>query len=547
MIAAILGGAGLFLLGMVLLTEGIKAVAGDALRRVLSRMTGGPLKSVASGVVVTTVVQSSSATTLTTIGFVSAGLLTLPQAIGVIFGANVGTTGTAWLVSLLGLKFSIGAAALPVVGVGALLRLLARGRAAHLGLALAGFGLIFLGIDTLQSGMQDLGTKIDLSRFPGASVFGRLTLVIVGAVLTVVMQSSSAALATTLTALHGGTIDLLQAAALVIGANLGTTLTAGLAGIGATVPAKRTALAHILFNAVTGAVALLALRPLLAAAVVAAGWLGDGGDAVTIAAFHTVFNVLGVALLLPVLDPFARLVARLVPERGADITRNLDASVARVPAVAIEATRRTALEIASVLLDGALQRLRGDVQPERVSRRLDAADAALAETRRFLADVHTEPESPAEHIRHLDVLHAIDHLDRLAKALRARAYASTIAADPVLVHIAASAASGIESVDAWLRAEDGQAPIEAIRKVSKSIAGQRKRRREEVLQKTAAGAIAPDVAAERLDALRWLDRVAYHVWRMTEHLAGGEPVEPEEAGEREPKAGPIARREGAPA
>ena len=139
MIAGILGGVGLFLLGMVLLTDGLKAIAGDSLRSILARFTGGRVSSVVAGVTITLLMQSSSATVLTTIGFVSAGLLTFSQSIGVIFGANLGTTSIGWLVALLGLRFSISVVALPLVGIGAVMRLLTRGRMASVGLALAGF------------------------------------------------------------------------------------------------------------------------------------------------------------------------------------------------------------------------------------------------------------------------------------------------------------------------------------------------------------------------------------------------------------------------
>jgi len=238
MLSTILGGIGLFLLGMILLTDGLKALAGDSLRRVLARFAGGRLSSLAAGAGVTALVQSSSATTLTTIGFVSAGLLTFEQALGVILGANLGTTSTGWLVSILGLKFSISKVALPLVGIGALTRLLSRERLANLGLALAGFGLIFVGIDTLQLGMEGLSARIDPGSFPDASLQGRLLLVLIGVFMTVVLQSSSAAVATTLMALHAGTIDLTQAAALVVGQNVGTTVTAALGSIGATVAAE---------------------------------------------------------------------------------------------------------------------------------------------------------------------------------------------------------------------------------------------------------------------------------------------------------------------
>ncbi len=357
-ITTTLGGIGLFLLGMVLMTDGLKAAAGDALRSMLQRFTRGPWSALTTGLVVTALVQSSSATTLMTIGFVSAGLLQFQQAVGVIFGANIGTTSTSWLVSSLGLKVNVSIVAMPLVGVGALVRTIGRGRWAAIGTAVAGFGLVFVGIDVLQLGMQGLAEYIDPSLFPAAGLLGRLVLVAIRVVMTVVMQSSSAAAATTLAALSAGTIDLTQAAALVVGQNLGTTVTAGIAAIGASVPAKRTALAHVLFNGLTGVIAF-AVLPVFVAVV---DWItevfGGADDAMSLAAFHTCFNILGVALLMPFLARFARLIERIVPARGSALTQHLDPSVSRLPAVAIEVAQRTLGDIAAAAF--ALARSLGD-------------------------------------------------------------------------------------------------------------------------------------------------------------------------------------------
>jgi phosphate:Na+ symporter len=184
----LLGGIGLFLLGMVLLTDGLKAFAADALRRWLVRFTGTPFKAFSSGALVTAMVQSSSATTVTVIGFVSAGLLTFPQAVGVVMGASLGTTGTGWIVAVLGLKVSVGFYALPLVGVGAFMRLLARGKLRSFGLALAGFGLIFIGIETLQAGMQGLSGAFNLRILPSSGLWGHVLSMAIGIVLTVIIE-----------------------------------------------------------------------------------------------------------------------------------------------------------------------------------------------------------------------------------------------------------------------------------------------------------------------------------------------------------------------
>jgi phosphate:Na+ symporter len=528
-IAQVLGGIGVFLVGMILLTEGLKAAAGGALRRGLERVARGPVSSVLSGTAVTALVQSSSATTLTTIGFVSAGLLTFPQAVGLIFGANLGTTSTGWIVSVLGLKVSIGAVALPVVGVGALLRLLGRGRRADAGLALAGFGLIFLGIDTLQLGMEGLAERIDPARFPGATLPGRVLLVLIGAGMTVVMQSSSAAVATVLTALHAGTLGLEQTAYLVIGQNVGTTVKAILASLGASVPARRTALAHILFNLGAGALALAALPILLPLSAQVAG---PEDPAMAIALFHTAFNVLGVLVFLPFLAPFCGLVERLIPERHPLLTRHLDRSVAQVPEVAVEAARRAAWGTAQALFQVAAKDAPGP------SRQLEEVERALHRIRGFLGEVHAPSEGGEDYDRHLSVVHAVEHLDQLARILREypgvlrgpdagpdREWASD--RHSVRALLSEPASDGEEGEPAGPSAGSAR----RFRVQAQEMARVRRECRDLTLRRAASGALDPDRAWEALDRLRKVDAVAYHAWRAVHHLELADPRgEPEPDG-----------------
>jgi phosphate:Na+ symporter len=526
MIPALVGGIGLFLLGMILLTDGLKAAAGDALRRLLAHFTGGPIKALLSGAAVTAVVQSSSATTLTTIGFVSAGLLTFPQAVGVIFGANLGTTSTGWIVSLLGLKLNIGRVALPLVAVGAMMRLLTPGRTAAVGLALAGFGLIFVGIDMLQVGMADLALRLDPAALPGGTLAGRLLLVGVGIVMTIIMQSSSAALATTLTALASGTIDLQQGAALVIGQNVGTTMTAGLAAIGASVPAKRTALAHILFNVFTAVAAFAVLPVMLRAADAADGATASGP--ITLAAFHTIFKVLGVAILLPWVKRFSALIERMVPERGPILTRHLDSSVTALPPVAVEAARRTLFDVMQVASGAATDRLAGRNGPTQQAR-AEAGTTALDAVRVFMAQVRSTPDAHAAYARHVATLHVVDHLQRFIEASAERG-GRPVNGDARLAEAAAHLHHALDSVAAW-RHIDGPSPVQELAATSTALRPARDDQRRELLELTARGVIKPAEAAELLERMRWIDRLAYHLWRAAHHLAqpttaAGAPEEP---------------------
>jgi len=295
------GGIGLFLLGMQLMTDGLKLSAGKSLKSILKKSTRTPLRGILSGALITSMVQSSSAVTVATIGFVNAGLLSLKQAIRVAYGSNLGTTMTGWLVAVIGFGFHVQTFALPAIGIGMLTTLFSSNeRYSAIGKAVAGFGLFFLGIDLMKTGFTGLESLISLDALQDGGGIGLIVFVAVGFLTTLIMQSSSAAIAITLTASATGVIALNDAACMVIGANVGTTSTAVLAAIGATSNARRVAAGHVIFNVVTGIAALLIL-PLILFAV---RWLQQetgmsGGPATFLALFHTTFNLLGIALLWP--------------------------------------------------------------------------------------------------------------------------------------------------------------------------------------------------------------------------------------------------------
>jgi len=353
MLAELLGGIGLFLLGMWLLTEGLKLAAGGALERALARSTGTHLRGLLSGVLVTALVQSSSAVTVAAIGFVNAGLLTLGQALWVLFGANVGTTTTGWLVAAIGLDFKIEGAALPLVGLGMLLHFTGGGsRRRPAGMALAGFGVLFLGIGVLRGAFGDLGAQITLPG-TGEDVRSAAAFVLAGIALTVLTQSSSAALAVALSAAQGGLVPLTGAAGVVIGANVGTTFTAILAALGATANAKRASAAHVVFNVVTAAVALALLPWLVRAIVAGERALGaEPGPALTLAVFHSVFNVLGVLLMWPCAEALERFLLRRFRSSDEDEARpvHLDDNALAVPALALDALEREVRRLGAVAL-----------------------------------------------------------------------------------------------------------------------------------------------------------------------------------------------------
>lgn len=291
-ITGVLGGLGLFLLGMVLMTDALRTLAGEAIRSSLIRFTRNPLSGVVTGTLATAVLQSSSATTVAAIGFVSAGLLTFSESLGIVLGATIGTTFTGWLVALLGFKLQLSSLMLPVIFAGVLLRLMFNGRIASAGMILAGFGLIFVGIGTLQTSMESMRELIHPEFFASDSISGYLKLLALGILITIVTQSSSAGVATALAAVYTQTINFEQAAIMVIGMNVGTTFSSLLASMGASVNARRTAFSHVLFNIFAAIIGIIILQPFIQLGE----WLSPGIQQnhaeIFLVAFHSSFNIL---------------------------------------------------------------------------------------------------------------------------------------------------------------------------------------------------------------------------------------------------------------
>lgn len=356
----VLGGIGLFLLGIWLMTDGLRLAAGGLLERLLASATRSPARGVLAGTLVTVIVQSSTAVTVATIGFVNAGLLGLSQSVWVVFGANVGTTLTSWLVVLIGIRLDVTHLALPMIGIGMLGRL-ARASYPRLGglsQALAGFGAFFLGIGFLQEGFLGIAPMLEAFRPDATRWYAVPAFVLLGAALTVVTQSSIATITITLAASAGGAVPLPLAAAAVIGSNVGTTSTALLAAIGATAPARRVAAAHIVFNVVT-AVAAIALLPWLTAL---ASWLvGHGDIAVTVAAFHTLFNCGGLLIMAFVAGRLVDWLGRrfVSVEESIGRPRHLDSTLIDVPSLALRALVMETLRMADLVFETASARVSG--------------------------------------------------------------------------------------------------------------------------------------------------------------------------------------------
>lgn len=326
------GSLGLFLYGMRVMSDGLQRSAGERLQRLLNLMTGNRFAAFLTGFSVTVLLQSSSASTVLIVGFVNAGLLSLVQAIGLILGANVGTTVTGWIVAVFGFAIDISAAALPAIAAGALFYFTRRLRRYELGRSLIGFGLLFLGLMFLSDSVPEVDDYPAVLEFTasiaGPGLLPVLGFVVVGTVLTIVLQSSSAAVAVTLTMAYAGWIDFRMAAAIILGENIGTTITATLASIGGSVGARRAARAHFVLNVIGVLWMLSVFEPALRIVdtIVPGSPLGIMLPT-HLAVFHSLFNVANVLLFIGFTHAFARFIERIVP--GDELERPSEGSVLR--------------------------------------------------------------------------------------------------------------------------------------------------------------------------------------------------------------------------
>jgi len=343
MLFMVLIGLALFLFGMQQLEAGIRALGLKTFQKWLTWSTGSPIGSVATGIAVTGILQSSSLVSLLVLAFASADILPLYNAIGILLGANLGTTLTGWIVTAIGFKLSMGAITLPILGLGATLQLLQQRypKAAATGRILFGLGLLLFGLEAMKDTMAEVANYWDINALQGQSSYIYFA---VGAVIAALIQSSSATMMLTLAALHSNIISLEAAAAIVIGANLGTTSTPVLASIGGGAIKKQLALAHLVFNIVVDIGAFFILLPVLPFAVAK---LGIQDPLVTLVAFHSFFNLIGVLIFLPLLKPFANWISKRFAE-----TPNLAVALMHQPA-AIPG-------VALIAIDKALEALIAD-------------------------------------------------------------------------------------------------------------------------------------------------------------------------------------------
>ncbi len=338
----LLAGLGIFMFGMQLLETSVKSLSGKAFRRIIRQYTNGRLKAIGSGAFVTALLQSSSAVSLMVLAFVGAGVMSMENAIGVIMGSNIGTTLTAWIVATLGFKIKIETFALPFVGVGGIGLILFRPstKLYHVTCLLIGFGFLFLGLDYMKGTVEGFAQHFTMDQIPN---YGLWFYLLIGTALTALMHSSAATLAITLAALNSGLINFDIGAVMVVGANIGTTITILFGSIGGAQPKKRVAASHLIFNVVTGSLCFIGLPFMI--------WLTtqfvdiQTSQLTGLAMFHTLFNVIGVLLFLPFIGLLSRLLVKLFPEHKEILTLYIDKTPVEETAASVSALKNEILHL----------------------------------------------------------------------------------------------------------------------------------------------------------------------------------------------------------
>ena len=413
LVFSIIGGLGLFIFGIKIMGDGLKKAAGERLREILSHLTNNRFAGLGLGTVVTSIIQSSSATTVMVVGFVNAGLMTLMQAIPIIMGSNVGTTVTAQLIA-----FKLTNYALPIIGVGAGMYLFGkRKKTKQLGEAILGFGILFLGLSIMSSGVRPLGDspiiKAAFTKFSYNPLLG----IVVGILATSLVQSSSVTIGIVLTLASTGLLDLSGAIPIILGDNIGTCVTAMLASIRTSISAKRAAVSHVLFN-VAGTAVVLVLLPFYLMVI-----KYTSGDIMRqIANAHTIFNVVNALLFIGFVPLFVRLVEKIVPGKEIKIEKGpkyLAKNLLNTPSIAIGAAKKEisrTLKFAEEMVENSMKAFYNNDKKEiqKVMVREDMVDELQGAITDYLVKITQREISEKEAVMIPSLLHSINDIERIA-------------------------------------------------------------------------------------------------------------------------------------
>lgn len=552
-LSGIIGGLGLFLLGMKNMSEGMQAVAGNSLRRMISLVTDNRFMATIVGIVVTCVVQSSSITTVMVVGFVNSGVMQLSQAIGVIMGANIGTTITGWILVL-----KVGKYGLPLLGAAAFVYLFSKGdRWRYWAMSIMGVGMVFFGLELMKDACSEIKNipefELWFQRFQADSYVGVVKCALAGCVLTTLVQSSSATLGITISLATQGIISYETAAALVLGENIGTTITAFLASLGATTNARRAAYFHVIFNLVGVFWITLIFQwyigfiqslmtfinvDMLKVVVV------DGADTfpsrtTAIAATHSIFNIVNTLIFLPFLPLYVKLLKAVVPARDfkekAKLT-DLDIRILETPLLAIEQSHKEIEKMGvgcSKMLDW-LAELRDQEDPDRLladrlKHREKVLDSMQDEVAEFITNLlsgnvpHSVAEEARQQLRMADEYESISdyiaNLDKFDRKLRRDGHRFTEEQRLDLQKLNRSVADYLTAIHEALVQRNSNVQIKT-EPMSKRIRDEIKQLRRKHLDDLSNGSIAPPVSVAFLAALNAYSRVRDHAREIAEAVSG---------------------------
>ena len=517
--AEVIGGVGLFLLGMTLMTNGLKDIAGSTLKSLLTQFTNTPSKAMLSGIGLTLILHSSTATTVATVGFVNSGVMSFTQAIGVIIGANIGTTSTGWLVALLGLKFSISLIALPLIGFGAILNLISKERWGVFGLILAGFGMIFFGISVLQEAMAGMSEHGNLSILVNDGLWSKLLLVVLGIILTVILQSSSASITATLAALASGSIDFSQAIYLVVGQNVGAVSITIISAIGASLNAKRTVAVNVVFNVCTAIIAFFTLAPLFVYLYQDTGFLSQFDPLILLALFHTAFSLLGACVFMPTISQLEKLLIKLIPEEKSAILACLDESSLSIPSVAIQSAEKVQNSILIEMFNILHAVFKDGVTPTKST--LSNLDHHIFQLEKYLGKI-TVPNNHEFKAIFISLLRVMIYVRVLRSDLENIDYAVILRTHPAVLQLGLDYShileTYIQSTDDLLKTANIEQLHIELNNLKKWTSQHRADIRSKILEFTDVNQMNASKGVELLAAQRWMDRLVAHTYRFSNVL-----------------------------
>lgn len=550
MIFELVGGLGIFLLGMKNMSDGMQAVAGSSLRRLIAAVTDNRFFAVIVGVVVTCVVQSSSITTVMVVGFVNSGVMQLSQAIGVIMGANVGTTITGWILVL-----KIGKYGLPMLGASAFVLLFSRSeRWRYLAMTIMGVGMVFFGLELMKDACSIIKQMPDFEAwfqtFQADTYIGVLQCALVGCIMTFLVQSSSATLGITISLASQGIISFDTAAALVLGENIGTTITAYLASLGATTVAKRAAYFHVIFNLV----GVLWITLIFFWYIDIIQWLVEGdvnavtivdgentypGTTAAIAATHSIFNIFNTLLFLPFTGVFERLLTWAVPGKGfkeKSRLTDLDVHMVETPLLAIEQSRKELERMGDgceKMLDWLATLIEQDepdkILADRLKQREQVLDSIQDEITTFVTHLlasnlpHSVADEARRQLRMADEYESVSDyiadLDKFDRKLRRDGHRFSAQQRADFVELNRNIADYLTSVNEALRTGNTNV-VTKTHAASKRVRDEVKLLRRKHLEALSEGDIAPLISVACLASLNAFSRVRDHSQNIAEAISG---------------------------